>query len=178
MLVSPLSWCFKKKDGSVSCFRFFFTEEAKAISRTPNQNGNAMSLSGSSGTFFSPDYPAPYISGTLCIWTITVPLGKIVELTFEDFYITLEELSRDYNFVEIRDSLYSNGTLLARSSCDVSPAYFPTTVYSTGSYLWVKFHADCSVYSTRSKDRGFKANYMAFDQTVTSVSARNRRYRQ
>ena len=103
------------------------------------------------------------MSGALCIWTITVPVGKIVKLTFEDFSITMEESSSDCNFVEIRDSLLPNGPVLARSSCDTETAYLPVAVYSTGRYMWVKFHSYYSFYSRREEDRGFKAHFEAFD---------------
>lgn len=141
-------------------------EEAAAICRLPNWNENVTNVVGSSGSFFSPGYPASYVSGALCIWTITVPVGKIVKLTFEDFSITMEESSSDCNFVEIRDSLLPNGPVLARSSCDTETAYLPVAVYSTGRYMWVKFHSYYSFYSRREEDRGFKAHFEAFDPVV------------
>ena len=64
---------------------FILTEEASGVCRPWDGSSMIHSLSGSSGTFFSPDYPAPYPKNARCIWTITVPAGKRVKLKFEDF---------------------------------------------------------------------------------------------
>ena len=137
-----------------------FTEEAPAICRAPDSNSNVLRLNGSSGAFFSPDYPVPYPSYATCIWVITVPPGKSVKLTFEDFALLdcpLDlEVFKDY--VEIRDDLSSRGVELGRYNCD----YTPPDVYSTGRYMWVKFHSSFSS-APRKKDKGFKAHFQAVD---------------
>lgn len=139
-------------------------EEASAICRLPKSE--VRSLNGTSGTFFSPHFPASYPYGALCVWTITVPADKIVKVVFEVFSITV--VSSSCSFVEIRDSLSSNGTELARSSCKDKTAYIPPVVYSTGRYMRVKFESKTYMYGYRrgENDRGFKVHFEAVDRPV------------
>lgn len=44
-------------------------------------------LEGESGELASPNYPDPYPASQTCFWTITVPAGEVVELTFETFQV-------------------------------------------------------------------------------------------
>lgn len=141
---------------------YLSTEEASAICRVPSLDSNVTSLNGSSGTFFSPNFPALYPDGAFCIWAIAVSVGKIVKLTFENFTIA-KQSSWECSYVEIRDSLSSNGTELARSNCDVYTPYFPSVVYSTGRYMWVKFLSNIGPFHRKKEDRGFKVHFKAVD---------------
>lgn len=141
---------------------YLSTEEASAICRVPSLDSNVTSLNGSSGTFFSPNFPAPYPDGSFCIWAITVSAGKIVKLTFENFTI-VKQFSWECSFLEIRDSLSSNATELARSSCNGYTTYFPSVLYSTGRYMWVKFLSNVSRFHRKKEDRGFKVHFEAVD---------------
>jgi len=62
----------------------FISEEASGICRPPYGGGKVHWLSGSSGTFFTPDYPVPYPDDATCIWIITAPARKRVKLRFEE----------------------------------------------------------------------------------------------
>lgn len=86
-----------------------------------------------------------------------------MKVVFEVFSITVA--SSSCSFVEIRDSLSSNGTELARSSCKVETAYIPPVVYSTGRYMRVKFESKTLMYRYRrgDNDRGFKVHFEAVD---------------
>ena len=146
------------------------TEEASGICRSPYFDTAVSRLSGSSGTFFSPDFPVPYPNGTTCIWTITVPAGKVVKLTFESFALSLSSSDCSHNwrrdendYVEIRDSLSSNGGELGYY-CDFNTQSVPPVVYSTGRYMWVKFFSSSDGFAQYKDDKGFKAHFAAVDK--------------
>ena len=71
-------------------------------------------LTARNGTLTSPNYPAGTESGIDCIWTIQVPRGHYVELSFID--VRLEDAvngaCRFNNFIELRD--YNDTGLLTR----------------------------------------------------------------
>ncbi|KAJ7371404.1 hypothetical protein OS493_025866 [Desmophyllum pertusum] len=97
-------------------FSFSFSavkqEEAAGICRSTDGSNKVRSLIGTSGTFFSPNYPVPYPNDVRCIWTISVPAGKRVKLTFEDFDLDKDFVTCDYqtekiDYVQIRDGQVS-----------------------------------------------------------------------
>ena len=136
------------------------TVEASAICRAPYSTGsNLLSLSGSSGTFFSPDYPVPYPRDVTCIWRIIVPAGKIVKLTFENF--VLSGYIEDY--VKIRDDWSGHGRELGRYNYRDNAPDNPPDVYSTGRYMWVKFYSSSYGPVRTENDKGFKAHFEALD---------------
>ena len=154
----------------------FFVEEAAGICRSAFLHTDVSRLRGTSGTFFSPDYPVPFPTNRTCTWTITVPAGKIVKLTFENFTIAVErdlwyctEEWKDY--VEIRDGLTSNGKELARYSCSWRATPDVPDVYSSGRYMWVNFHSGPreSVFKRNDKNKGFKAHFEAVDPSGKHV---------
>ena len=139
----------------------FLAEEASGICRSSNGRKEIHSLSGSSGTFFTPNYPVPDPDDATCIWKISVPTGKIVRLTFEVF--DLEKLEyKDY--VQILDGKSSQSKELELlHGYDYSDM---PDVYSTGRYMWVTFYSgitsDRWPISYRSAT-GFKAHFEAVD---------------
>ena len=142
----------------------FITEEASGICRPSDGRNKVHKLSGSSGTFFTPDYPFPYPSGFTCVWIVSVPEGKAVKLTFENFHIETDTpncttSSNPKDYVQIRDgeSMYSERLVVA---CGYGGAP-PPVVYSTGRYLWVRFSSISPGSWQRSK--GFKAHFKAID---------------
>lgn len=119
----------------------FALEEASGICRPLDGSNKLHWLNGSSGTFFTPDYPNPYPSYTKCIWVISVPAGKIVKLKFEDFDLDAVPYGciaskREKNYVQILDGQISASKELAIHCGYVST---PSDVYSTGRYMWVEF---------------------------------------
>lgn len=129
-------------------------------------------FSNSSGTFTSPNYPNNYPSYLDCVWDITVPVGRIVQLSFVSDSITEPQ----YDVVTVYDGI--NGTEIAQYG-DVSIRKCPVderqsvmssvfrfsgqdfqTVESTGNIMRVIFTSDASL------------SYSGFSATYTTVSGK------
>lgn len=54
----------------------------------------------SEGVVTSPGFPSPYTHESECVWTITVPAGDTITLTFTTIDIEFESTC-DYDFVEV-----------------------------------------------------------------------------
>ena len=162
-------------------FFILCTEEASGICRPPYSDSVVSSLSGSSGRFFSPDYPVPYPESATCTWTITVPEGKRVKLTFENFTLSKNPMTFDCrndwsDFVELRDSFSSTGKKIGRYNCDFNTPDLPPVVYATGRYMFVKFQSSSSSSFRRKDDKGFKAKFEAVDPAITVDPPGTRKY--
>ena len=119
-----------------------------------------MQLSGASGTIFSPDYPYPYPSDSKCIWVISVPSGKIVKLTFQDYdlgtrFTHCRDVSEEEDFVEIRDGKDSSSKELV-FYCGYHTLENLVDLYSTGNHMRVTFSSTSFALGTK---KGFKARY-------------------
>ena len=132
-------------------------EEASSLCRSSNGTIDVHYLNGSSGTFFTPDYPVPYPDSCTCIWVISVPAVKRVRLTIQGFHL---EDHDDKDYVQIRDGELSQSRELAlfRGYHVFSSV---SGVYSTGSHMWVKFHSNYGTWE--SSITGFKARFDAVD---------------
>ena len=141
----------------------FLSEEASAICRPWDSSDKVHSLSGTSGTFFSPDFPCDYPDDVQCIWIVSVPAGKVVKLTFKKFQLELDpedcKLSDYKDYVQIRDGQVPNGKELA-VYCGYYGIMGPSDVYSTGNYMSVMFQA---ISDGKQSSRGFKALFEAVD---------------
>ncbi|XP_034024411.1 suppression of tumorigenicity 14a [Thalassophryne amazonica] len=108
-------------------------------------------LTGKKGSFSSPNYPNYYPPRTTCQWSIEVPAGKVVKVSFKIFLLfepgdqNLPICSKDY--VEIKH----------KKLCGEKPADAVTET-SNSNKLSVKFYSDDSFV-----DRGFLAEYEAVD---------------
>ncbi|CAH1781629.1 unnamed protein product, partial [Owenia fusiformis] len=90
-----------------------------------------------------------------CSWDIHVQKGKVVELIFDDFYISSGGVGCIYDFVNLTDEV---GRIEEPHSCENFGAFFPRAVKSAGPWLHVE-------YSTSSSRRGgFQASYRAVDK--------------
>ena len=149
---------------------FPLVEEASGICRPWDGSNKVHNLSGTSGAFFSPDYPATYPKDVRCIWTISVPAGKRVKLKFEDFYLKFP--SGDYvdcnqHHTNVIDSvLIGNGQDPDSNGFAVFCAYdfvhsIPREYYSVGRDMWIKFYANTQ--QRLGTYRGFKVRYEAVD---------------
>ena len=142
----------------------FVLEEASGICHPSYGSSKGHYLSGSSGTFFTPDYPVAYPDDATCIWIITVPAGKRVKLEFEDFDFgpvssSCKKRTNEKDYVQIGSGLVPGKNSLALY-CGYA-AVSALNVYSTGRYMWVKFS---SISSNRSfSSKGFKAHFEALD---------------
>ena len=139
----------------------FITEEASGICRPSDGSNKVHKLSGRSGIFFSPDYPYYYPDDVRCTWTISVPDGKIVKLTFERFQLNPQPeycKSGNYDYVQIRDGTKKSRKLA--KYCGYYGFMGPSDVYSSGSTLSVIFNA---VSDGEENSNGFKARFEAVD---------------
>ena len=97
-----------------------------------NQN---LTLEGSSGTFHGPQYiPAPLATSPICIWIITVPDGKVVQLTLDSYKLH----KRNGDYIEIRDGRYSTSDL---KTDRIYSSYFGPYSYlrSSGRYMRTEY---------------------------------------
>ena len=101
-------------------------------------------------------YKAPSTTPPLleCEWLISVPEGKIVELSFERFDLDVEAGSGCSDYVEIRDGDSDQSDTIGNFCGNV----IPKPVKSSGRYMYIRFRAN-SVYDTPR--RGFKATFKA-----------------
>uniref|UniRef100_A0A8C1PQU6 Suppression of tumorigenicity 14a n=1 Tax=Cyprinus carpio TaxID=7962 RepID=A0A8C1PQU6_CYPCA len=107
-------------------------------------------LSGTSGSFKSPNFPSYYPPNKTCQWDIEVPDGKYIKLRFPKFMVStgsLNHCSEDYVQIVGKSTL-----------CGQQPANTMVTVNS--NKMTVVFKSDSS-----QVDRGFNATYEVFEPT-------------
>ena len=144
-------------------FFLFVSEEASGICHPPHGRSKVHWLNGFSGTFFTPDYPVPYTDDATCIWIISVPARKRVELKikkldFVNVSFSCKRLTNKEDYMQIRDGQDEESKELALH-CGYSSSY--SDVFSTGRYMWVKFHSNAQ--DSRLGAKGFKAHFEAVD---------------
>ncbi|XP_075162494.1 cubilin homolog [Haematobia irritans] len=113
------------------------------------------------GSIKSPNWPSPYDANLECVWTITAPLGKKIELTIQNF--TLESDWSD--ILEIRNGKFYNSPLIGRYGGDQIPRRIP----SFGNSLYLRFTSDSSV-----EDKGF---HLTWQQTETGCGGKLTSYK-
>ncbi|XP_055495142.1 adhesion G-protein coupled receptor G6 isoform X9 [Leucoraja erinacea] len=113
-------------------------------------------LTGLSGQFTSPCYPADYSPNLACKWTILAPPGFIIQLTFHDFELE-EAQGCQYDFVSIQNGAEKN------TFCGVTAKGH--TLNSAMNEMVVKFKTDFSIQT-----KGFRASYKQ-----VAVSLRNQK---
>nr|XP_004551821.1 deleted in malignant brain tumors 1 protein [Maylandia zebra] len=111
---------------------------------TPGYSGCGGYLYGSSGSFYSPNYPNLYPDNSDCIWYIR-PGNQIIQLELPDV-----NTECGYDDVYVYDGS-STGNRLLGKTCNNTKN---NTFYSTSYYLTVRFRSDGSVRNT-----GFHASY-------------------
>ena len=130
------------------------------ISLLPSVNGvcdkNGALLTGSFGSFTSPNYPSNYPNSTTCRWIISVPEGHRVKLTFKTFLLETCVISSSCScdHVKVRDGKDSSSTELGTFCGGRTPG--PTPILSSGRFMWIEFDSDF-----RTEDKGFSATYSA-----------------
>ncbi|XP_078598285.1 neuropilin-2-like [Branchiostoma floridae x Branchiostoma japonicum] len=100
------------------------------------------------GTVTSPNYPGYYPNYATCHWTITVPEGSIVLLTFDSFEI---ELGNDFLYI------YDGGSDSRLRSWSFSGEFIPDPIISTSNQMILLFTSD----RYDDDDPGFQASYTA-----------------
>lgn len=106
-------------------------------------------LTGDSGTFTSPNFPNFYPPLLSCQWSIQVPAGKAVKVTFKKFLMSGQENTKDCR----KDYVEVNG----KKFCGDKPEGTLTAI-SNDNRMSVKFFSDGSYV-----DRGFDAQFEAVD---------------
>ena len=87
------------------------------------------------GILASPSYPEAYPEDQSCIYTITLPKGSFINITFSLIDIRCnDEVGSDY--LEIRDGGSDNSPLMIRD-CSGGKR-IPETMQSTQNFLWIK----------------------------------------
>jgi cubilin len=104
------------------------------------------------GIIKSPFFPDPYPSGRKCLYHIMLPMGSLVQLSFQHFDVE-GSIDCTYDYLEIRES-HENGTELGRYCGAVTPE----TITSRYNELFLKFGTDGSI-----SNHGFYANYSSID---------------
>ncbi|KAF7699179.1 ST14 transmembrane serine protease matriptase a [Silurus meridionalis] len=102
-------------------------------------------LTGTSGTFTSPNYPKYYPPEKRCEWTIQVPYNMFVKLVFSKFMMSVGGACV-HDYVKVNDELL----------CGELPSSTMRT--SNSNQMTVVFYSDASYV-----DRGFNATYTAFE---------------
>ncbi|PVD35988.1 hypothetical protein C0Q70_02958 [Pomacea canaliculata] len=109
------------------------------------------------GYFTSPNYPNPYPHNVECIWIISAPANKKIQVDFE-LPFRLEQHSRcRYDYIEFRDGGTQDSPVMNvghNNNSRICGDQLPGSVLSTGNALYVRFFTDVSVTSV-----GFKAEY-------------------
>ncbi|XP_078352602.1 dorsal-ventral patterning tolloid-like protein 1 [Oculina patagonica] len=105
----------------------------------PEANNNIV-LSGSSGTIYSPLFPTPYHVNMKCRWTITVPSGHRIKLSFRAFHLGEHEAEDcdKVDHVKVRDSYNENDPGYGTFCGNVAPS----SIYSVGPKIEVTFVSD------------------------------------
>lgn len=103
-----------------------------------------------------------------CIWTISVPEGFRVKLTFTDFVMRTSCCSCVHDFLEIRDGTMYNSTLIDIFCAKKEPKY----VFSSRNVVWIRFVSDFRTY----RGNRFRLSYEAvcgrhYDSTSGSFSS-------
>ncbi|KAL8573023.1 hypothetical protein ACOMHN_010453 [Nucella lapillus] len=114
-------------------------------------------LTTSTGTIASPNYPGLYAHSRVCVWRITVPTGRRVKLTFNDFGLEGISSSRCFwDYVEVTNGIIARSPVMGRY-CGNSTT--PDPVQSSSNTMTVKFRTDGSI-----SNRGFRATYTSLEE--------------
>ncbi|XP_067930809.1 cubilin-like [Watersipora subatra] len=97
----------------------------------------------SSGSIQSPGYPSNYPVNRTCVWTIRVPPGNNIALTFA--HLALENhVNCSFDYLELRNGLRETDPIFAKYCSTTNPGHITTD----GNELFVKFHSDASLTDT------------------------------
>ena len=115
-------------------------------------------LNGSSGFFSSPNFPSNFPPNTNCNWTITVPAGRIIKVTFFSFALDPTHNANCLGGDGIPHVFISNvASDDALSEFKICGTRLPHPVYSDGNSIQVRLVTGSNDY------QGFNASYEAID---------------
>ena len=117
------------------------------------------SLSGSTGNFSSPNFPNNFPTNSHCNWTITVPAGRIIKVTFFTFALDPFHNTNCLGGNGIPHVFISNvASDDALSEFKICGTNLPRPVYSVGNSIQVRLLTGGNAY------QGFNASYEAIDE--------------
>lgn len=108
-------------------------------------------LTSSSGSISSPNYPDNYNENTECFYKIVTSLGSRIRLTFIDLELERTANCRD-DSIEIFDGRDFDATSLGKY-CYMSPGL--SNIETTSNYAFIKFRSDAYIAA-----KGFLLNYL------------------
>uniref|UniRef100_UPI00398F64EE cubilin n=1 Tax=Pristiophorus japonicus TaxID=55135 RepID=UPI00398F64EE len=111
------------------------------ITWTSSPNDCGGTLLGSSGSFYSPKYPATYDNNTDCEWIIVAPIGRLVTINFIFFNI-IDPGGCIKNYLQLYDGPDSSSPPIG-PYCGAESNIAPFT--SASYHVFVKFHAEYAV---------------------------------
>ncbi|KAI8493120.1 CUB and sushi domain-containing protein 3 [Branchiostoma belcheri] len=103
----------------------------------------------SGGPVTSPNYPSNYGDNENCEWTITVPEGSIIRLTFDSFHT-----EDDYDFLTIYDGASDNAAEIERLTGD---QWNIIPIISTSNTMFLRLTSDERF--SRQHREGFQFSY-------------------
>ncbi|XP_046451773.1 cubilin-like isoform X2 [Daphnia pulex] len=101
------------------------------------------------GTINSPGYPGHYPANRDCIWSLSAPLGKRIQITFATLQLE-HHLNCSYDFLEVHDGSALTDNSLGKFCSTANPPPLTTS----GPYALLNFHSDAT-----STDNGFHITY-------------------
>ncbi|KAJ8337763.1 hypothetical protein SKAU_G00367290 [Synaphobranchus kaupii] len=113
------------------------------------QTGCGGTLTTSTGSFSSPNYPLPYHPNAECYWHIKANGGSRVQLQFGDFHLEASS-SCSYDYLAVYDGNSTNAPVLAKL-CGTAT---PPVISSTRGQMYVKLRTDRTIGAG-----GFLATY-------------------
>ncbi|XP_066158935.1 cubilin [Euwallacea fornicatus] len=114
-------------------------------------NGCGGFLSNAFGSISSPNYPKPYPGEIECNWTIKLPLGEKISLSFDE--INIEKVSDCmFDYIEVFNGPDETYPLMGKFCYQQTTS--PVKLTSTGNNMFIHFVADNSY-----EGRGFSAHY-------------------
>ncbi|KAI8517817.1 hypothetical protein Bbelb_038340 [Branchiostoma belcheri] len=116
----------------------------RSVTSVTGCGGNLTATSG--GPVTSPNYPGNYGNNETCEWSITVPEGSIIRLTFDSF-----NTEEGWDFLTIYDEASDNATEMERLT-GYQPQISP--IISTSNTMFLRFTSD--EFESR---QGFQFNY-------------------
>ena len=107
------------------------------------------SLTSTTGSIHSPNYPQAYGRNGECFWKIAVSLGNTIQLTIIDIDLEVHE-SCLLDYIEIYDGINRKAPRLGR----YCSSNYPLNIYSKTNHLYIRFRSD----STK-QGRGFHLKF-------------------
>ena len=118
-------------------------------------------LGGSTGNFSSPNFPNNFSANSNCSWTITVPAGRIIKVTFFSFALHPTHNTNCGGGSGIPHVSITNvASDDAQNEFKICGERLPDPVYSVGNSIQVRLITGDNIY------QGFNASYEAIDGTL------------